>query len=247
MASIDSDPGIRIARQIAAKLGETLTAAEFLGEGSTSRAFRITSDKASHVLRVASPRAGKRSTYETDFAIRHALVDAGQPVARPVATDKSLPIEDGARWALDEFCPGDHPVRAAITTEVSAAVGELLRALHGQPVTGFGQFRDSRETLRGLADDPVAGMLSRLESPWPFCSDPLAAHPSVRKEPDLEAPLRAIEQELRDYVQTGSPVATHTDLHEGQLLIEDNRLCAVLDFNDAVASRKEWDFGSWLY
>ena len=94
----------------------------------------------------------------------------------------------------------------------------------------------------------MVGMLSRLEAPWPFGGSRLADHPAVRMRPSLARPLASLESELTAFVhQSKAPVVTHSDLHEGQLLQQEGTLTAVLDFNDAVVGRPEWDFGSYLY
>jgi hypothetical protein len=90
-------------------------------------------------------------------------------------------------------------------------------------------------------------MLTRFEQPWPFTKNELANHPSVKAKPSLYEKLLAQESRLRSFVSEGTPVVTHSDLHEGQILVDNGRLNALLDFNDAGVARCEWDFGSYLY
>ena len=70
----------------------------------------------------------------------------------------------------------------------------------------------------------------------------------MQKSPALLRLLATLEPALISFVRDGAtPAVIHSDLHERQLLQHDDRLTAVLDFNDAIVGRREWDFGSYLY
>jgi hypothetical protein len=101
--------------------------------------------------------------------------------------------------------------------------------------------------FRGLCDNPIDGLLSRFESPWPFSETPLQSHPSVLNMPSLYPKLISIENELREFAESPDTVVVHSDLHEAQLLVTNDRLIALLDFNETMSGRAEWDFGSYYY
>lgn len=237
-----------IAMQVLTEFGEHPENIEFLTQGSTSTVFRLVTGQKIYILRIATPQQGKSVSYASDFAIRSALWQANQPVARPIATDQSIKTNNNVHWALDEFCQGAHPVRAKIAPAVSRQLGGLLRRLHELPATGYGQIRAFSECFKGRSSEPDKGMLARFESPWPFGNAPLSEHPAVQMHPFLLDFLQALEPQLISFVRDGHISAViHTDLHERQFLQHDNRLTAVLDFNDAIIGRCEWDFGSYLY
>ena len=236
-----------IAGQAANELGERVHQISFLESGATSTVFRFTTDRTRYVLRIATPRPGETSSYESDFAVRSALARARQPVATPIATDQSIETVATAGWAIDEYRSGQHPARGEITTDISRQLGRVLRVLHSLTAEGFGHLQNTRSRFCGVKQNAVDGMLTRFEQPWPFTKNALANHPSVKAKPSLYEKLLAQESRLRSFVSEGNPVVTHSDLHEGQFLVDNGRLTALLDFNDAGVARCEWDFGSYLY
>lgn len=242
------ETGTSIAGQVIAAIGEQHESTQLVEQGSTSTVFRIATRQNDYILRVATPREGKSPSFESDYAIRRVLCEVNLPVAKPIATDQLIDIETREHWALDEFREGTHPVRGMVSSNISIELGRLLRQLHDLPASGYGQLVDTRQRLSGRSKTPEEGMLSRFEEPWPFGSSPLSDHPAVRMSPVLSEPLAAMEPQLVSFVRDGNtPVVIHSDLHERQLLQHDNRLTAVLDFNDAIVGRCEWDFGSYLY
>lgn len=246
--SLVINTGTSIARQVSAAIDEQHETTELVERGSTSTVFRVRTRQNEYILRVATPRDGKSASFESDYAIRRLLWEADQPVAMPIATDQSTDIEAPESWALDELREGTHPVRGRISSNISMELGRMLRHLHGIFAIGYGQLEDTRQRLAGRSRTPEEGMLSRFEAPWPFGGSPLSDHPAVQKSPALLRLLATLEPALISFVRDGAtPAVIHSDLHERQLLQHDDRLTAVLDFNDAIVGRREWDFGSYLY
>lgn len=218
-----------------------------MNSGSTSSAFKISTDRTDYILRVSTPHGGKAASYESDFALRSSIWNEDLPIAKPIATNTSVEISINAIWAIDEFRTGSNPLRGKISRAVSNQLGELLRVIHSIPVSGHGLLENNRLKLRGVADTPEAGLLTRFESRWPFSPEPLTNHPSVREQPHLLEKLESLESVLFDFVNDGSPTLLHSDLHEGQLLESNGQLTALLDFNEAMVGSREWDLGSYLY
>lgn len=236
-----------LSSSIVLALGETVRSTEFLVSGSTSHAYKVTSDRAVYVLRTASPNVGKTASYEVDFALRTLLWEKQLPVAKPIATNRSIDACTKVSWALDEYCEGSHPVRGNIPSCMSRQLGTLLRALHDVPITGFGQLTLTNQGLHGVASTCEAGLLMRLEAPWPVANVSLDTHPAIRVRPSLKSTLLPLQSDLLALVAGGKAAVVHSDLHEGQMLCGEHGLTALLDFNDAVASVKELDLGSYLY
>ena len=236
-----------IALQATQDRGEKLSSIAFLDSGSTSNVFKLTTDIGNYVLRIASPRGGKSVAYEADFAMRKAMSDAGLPVAQPVATNTTVRFPTTDVWVLDEYIEGEHASRGDVPPAVSKQVGKLLRFLHGLKASRFGRLETVPDEFVGATDNPIEGMLMRFEQPWPFTQFKLEEHPAVQAIPALGGKLAPLEDHLKAFVLDSDPVVTHSDLHEGQMLINNDKLTGLLDFNDACLARREWDFGSYLY
>ncbi len=235
---------IRLIADIAIhQLDESIVSVEHLATGSTSKVFGVTTSASKYVLKVEKPGRRKCTSYRSDFAIRRALDDANLPVAEPIATGR----DEQTDWALDRYCAGGHPARGAIPPAVSRQLGELLKALHAMPASGFGRVENTEHYLKGRFDSPINGLLSRFESPWPFSDEPLDRHPCIRAAPSLLQRLSSLETTLTTFAYGGAPVVVHSDLHEAQLQINDHTLTAVFDFNEAMVGRPEWDLASFYY
>ncbi|MEM7363932.1 MAG: aminoglycoside phosphotransferase family protein [Pseudomonadota bacterium] len=236
-----------LARFALKEMQDSVTSIEFIEDGSTSSAYRIRGEASDYVLRVPAIDGRKRATYESDFAIRQALAHDTDHVAGPLLTNEVVNDQRFGPWALDTFCRGTNPDRGKLPSKVARQLGALLRALHSLPVSGFGSLTNTRSELRGRFESRATGVLSRFESPWPFSNGPLAEHPCTQSNKRLVGELLALESDLREFVEQGEPSIVHSDLHEKQFLMDNDELVAVLDFNEAVALRSQWDLGSVLY
>ncbi len=233
--------------RIIKELGEVHFGTKYLDSGATSVAYRVVSDRSDYILKIAKPNVGKTVNYESDFRIRSQLFSAGLPVAKPVATSESIHLDVRETWAFDEYQTGAHPIRGDIPRLVSRQLGSLLRFMHKLPVSQFGQLDNSVDKMIGIADSPEVGLLTRFESPWPFSSELLDNHPSVRFLPRLKPKVQQLKSELLAFVKDSIPAVIHSDLHERQFVVQNGGLAALLDFNEAGAGRPEWDLGSYLY
>lgn len=127
-------------------------------------------------------------------------------------------------------------------------LGALLASLQGLPVVGHGLLQDRDDVLVGQTSDPVAGLLTRLQDPWPFTPFPLQEHPIAAAAPDLITRLTPLASLLEAVARGSRPVClNHTDLHERQVLITEGRLAALLDFGDATIGPPAWDIASFAY
>jgi len=236
-----------LSTEILKELGENHLSTSFLESGSTSAAYKVHSSQSVYILRIANPNVGKTASYESDFQLRNSLFGEGLPVAKPIATNESFNFAIKEVWAFDDYRAGNHPTRGKVAPLVSKQLGSMLQVMHKLPVSGFGRLENSRDAFVGIKKTPECGLLTRFESPWPFTTEALEDHPAVIHRPSLNRPLQRLRSELTVFVRDSKPSITHTDLHEGQFLVVDDGLSALLDFNEIVAGRSEWDFGSYLY
>lgn len=212
---------------------------EFLAAGATCRAYRA----GDVVVRLSDPHPGKVIRFSADARLRSTLLEAGVPVAQPIAHG-TLP--DGRAYSVDTLLEGEPAGEAGLSTAACQDLGRALAALHRLPCTGFGLLQDCSDALVGLADNPVAGLQTRLQDAWPFGSSPLEAHPLVQAAPDLAAPLQSHEAGLRSVIHTGA-VVCHTDLHGEQFRLHAGRLTGLLDFGDAAIGPPAGDLASFAY
>jgi aminoglycoside phosphotransferase (APT) family kinase protein len=236
-----------IAAHALSTIDEVLISIQLIETGSTSSAYKLQGEERYYVLRVPASNPRKRANYESDYLIRQKLSLAGQKVAAPINTNLTAKSQGFGIWSLDRFCDGEFPVRGKIQNEVSKQLGGLLRKLHTLPVHNFGMLEGNSGKLEGAWQNQKSGMLSRYESPWPFCSVPIKQHPAVKSNPLLMEAVVSIKDDLIRFLAEGTACITHSDLHEKQLLVQQGNLVALLDFNEAVALRREWDLGSFLY
>jgi Ser/Thr protein kinase RdoA (MazF antagonist) len=211
----------------------------FLASGATVSVWRVATTRGVFALRVtrADTREGVRMI--ADATLRSRLHGLGARVAR------SLEVGEwqGLEFALDEFVLGEHPEN--LEREVCVQLGETLAKLHALPCSGFGLLENRGDVLRGVERDPRAGVLSRLERPFPLV--PLEENAVVRSTPEFLAQLRALESELLEVVHATPFTVNHSDLHGGQLLVYDAKLTALLDFGDACVGSSAWDIASFAF
>jgi aminoglycoside phosphotransferase (APT) family kinase protein len=229
--------------------GISIDGAHFLSSGAMSRVWTLTSGSNRYVLRVSKPDSAESPSFESDYAIRRALTPSTNRVARPICTSADSDAQDHPDWALDAFVDGEPGVRGRLPIKVCRDLGELLAELHSLPAEGgYGLLENRRDRLAGVSPDSGGGFRTRLDAPWPFSDSPLDANPIATAAPELLPELRKMEPELRRLgAHETTRTVAHTDLHEGQLLIQDGRLAALLDFGDAVVGAPAWDIASFAF
>ena len=219
-----------------------------VAETRLSTVYRLVTQSGSFALRLAEADDEGGPRYDLDAGIRERL-GPGSP--RILRTSSSVPVEGVPFWSLDAWCEGVQPERGEIPAPVGRALGELLVRLHALPCTGYGRLKDSRTELAGEADTLQAGLESRFQEPFIFDSD-WSEHPVAKAAPALLSQLSGLEPEVRALLDSAakpdSPRAVlHSDLHEGQMLIHEGKLAALLDFGDATVGPPALDLASFAY
>ena len=239
-------PSPETARQIVAACGIDPLAIHYLASGAESLVWEIRTASERFTLRIASPRPGESSSYESEFAIRRRLFDLGGRVPEPIRTNRDVETGLSLDWSLDRFVDGEPGL--SLPLQACRDLGTLLAKLHSLPVEGFGLLENRRDMLIGSRPDLRAGILSRLAHPWPFTGDSLEDHAIAPAAPDLVPTLRNLEPEILRVAEQPTAIAVlHSDLHAGQLLLSEGRLMALIDFGDAVAGPPGWDIASFAY
>jgi aminoglycoside phosphotransferase (APT) family kinase protein len=225
---------------------------QFLAQGATTCVWRADTNRGSVVIRLADPAPGKVARFNADVEVRTRLYEVDGRVAEPIAlgfANRAAPHNGPTvPWCVDRFIAGQTALRGAIPERVCHDLGQVLSGLHALPVSRHGLLEDRRDVLCGQESHPIAGLLTRLQDPWPFTPFALEDHPLARAAPDLCEQLAPLEDGLKALVTRQRRCClNHTDLHEGQLLIAGDRLVGLLDFGDATIGPPAWDIASFAY
>ncbi len=169
------------------------------------------------------------------------------PVAEPVTGAFERPGLLDRAWLVDRFVAGEPVGRRPLRDGEVADLATVLRAVHEIPVSGFGRMVDQLAPLVGRAGSMDAGVSSRFQQPWPCSGPPLRDHPLATHAPDLVGAIQPFSGRIAEAANRWPTALTHVDLHGGQMLTQDGRLTALLDFADASVLSPVWDFASLTY
>lgn len=215
-----------------------------LAGGTNNQSWLVeTEDGSRYVLRLIAGSADL-----SRFRYEHALLNALQAKPLPFALPHPLPVPNGAGFVLFEqerakpalavltlFLPGRIPERnAANTARAGMALAQLDAALASIPTSTLPL--NSREAQFQYGD------LSHCHLLVP---DPFAAAEQLLA-PEQGRPLRAIfSQSLSDWETPGfqhlPQQLLHRDCGPGNVLMEDERISAILDFEFASMDRRIFD------
>ena len=226
---------------IVARLGETLTAVEPMDGGATSEVWKVRTNRGTYALKILNAR-GANTNLVLDIHLRSALSAGGACVAAPVLSSTDFPNMSGAAWVLDEYVAGEHPARGDLHRLTCLGLGKTLAVLHSIPVTGFGTPQLLGSTISGKQDDVFEGLITRFANPLPT-----ETPPTFQISPDLWQKARPYLRQIHKIISNSDGVLCHSDLHDRQIIVADNRLAALIDFGDVTICDYRWDFGSLLY
>ena len=237
--------------EVVSRCGLEAGAVRFLAQGSTSRVWWAETQAGSVVVRLADPAPGKTVSFAADVGLRKRLHPIDRRVAEPLGLGILQPTtsstDAAVAWCLDRFIVGETAPRGGIPETVCYELGQVLSSLHALPTQRYGLLCDRQDACVGQAPDPVGGLLTRLQDPWPFTRCGLGEHPIFAVAPDLLPQLAPFENRLRALVLGQPQCLNHTDLHERQALIVDGHLVGLLDFGDATIGPSVWDIASFGY
>lgn len=210
--------------------------ARFVAQGATCTVYT----DGRRVVRFSDPNPGKEARFRVDAQVRSKLLDAG--VKTPRTQDLGT-LPGGRTYSIENLIRADDSVPSEAGWQDLA---QALRVLHGLPYQGYGLLQDRTDLLAGQCLQPADGFTSRLQQAWPFIEQPLTAQPLIWAAPELSRPLSQLEGSLRALTDLPAAVC-HTDLHVNQLLWQEGRLAALLDFGDASIGPAAWDWASLAY
>jgi aminoglycoside phosphotransferase (APT) family kinase protein len=179
---------------------------EFLAQGTYCTLFRLSGDGPELVLRAATfEDASAGHGLATEHAVLEVLNGDGAP--RPVRLDLSRRNVPFA-YRIETLCPGEDP--PDFTPQLVEQLALALARIHSLSVTPGG------EIPGGLDDRPGGALISLLDAP------------EIRSRAFSELVERGRRhlQSFREFRR--HPLAlVHNDLHLGNILRDDDRLCFV--------------------
>jgi len=246
---MQKDTLFEFAGEILAFIGERPLQVSFLAKGATCDVWMVQSiSRKNYALRIIE--AGERViSGALDKFIRQAVLARCGNVAAPLLSSETIEKDlDGQRWSLDLFVQGEHPERGALPDTVCRQLGETLAILHQLPVRNFGRLSGVvKGEIVGEKLAPFEGIKQRLENPLPETWDVDFVHPILSALPELADEITARLKTVSEAIEERQVVLCHTDLHEKQLLCNENNLTALIDFGGATILDKHWDLGSVYY
>jgi aminoglycoside phosphotransferase (APT) family kinase protein len=209
-------------RAAAAALHTTVTAARKLPGGAIQENWRLDTADGPMVLRRNAPSGVTLSlTRGQEYALLQAAQAAGVPVAEPLAL---MHDPERGEAALLRFVPGE--TRGTRLVRDPTLDGAALVGQAGQIMARLHAITPPRADLRFLPvpQSPVLpARIAELRALLDALPDP---------QPVLELGLRHLERHLPP---PGPVVLTHCDFRTGNLIVDENRIAAVLD----------WEFARW--
>ncbi len=186
-----------------------------LRHGGTDNAiFRLGADM---VLRL--PRHGAAAAQLDKEALWLSRIAPHLPLAVPVPLAGGQPGEGYPfSWSVCRWLDGEHPDPDRLTDAegVAKSLADFIRALRAVDA----------------ADGPTCGAHNFWRGA-PLALRDSAVHAALAEAGDMidaGAAAKAWEADLRAPAWPGPPLWIHGDLHPGNLLLNRNRLCAVIDF-----------------
>lgn len=222
-----------------------------LAGGTNNRAWRVVlGDGSSYVLRLTAG-AANLARFQYESALLRALCDKALPFRLP------LPLQtfNGENFVLVEQ-DQEEPVLATLTPFLPGRLPERTLANCAGDGVALAQLDAALATIPESALPAEAGeprfFYGDLYHCHPLVTDPLAAIARLL-EAELALSLTAIlEQSLRDWetpsIQALPQQLLHRDGGPGNVLMEDGRVTAVLDFEFAAPDRRIFDLSvalSW--
>lgn len=238
-----------LAEEVLVLIGQRPIQVNFLAKGATCNVWMVRSEsKKCYALRIIEDD-DRVIDGVLDRFIRNDVLARGGRVAAALLSSETIGKKlYNKRWGLDAFVSGIHPKRGGLPEAVCRQLGETLAALHQVPVRGFGRLSNIvRGEIVGEQTLPMDGVKHRFENPLPETWTVGFAHPVLSAVPELADEISARLATVSDAIEDRNAVLCHTDLHEKQILCNENDLTALIDFGGVSIIDRHWDLGSIYY
>jgi len=233
---IHPDFPLSVKTEIEPALSTELTRVERPRSGTWTHTYLIGDREHQWVARVyeAPGRRLKKS-----FVVQQKAASVGMRVPKIVAHRLEAPEPGGHIWTVEEFVRGDEffPEHFDRETRMSISVdsGRQLRRLHAVEVDGFGFFRkDALHAQYATWGEWLDAQEKGIEE---------AVEIAGLRGDDVPV-IKAAYDALRDAYPDSARLC-HGDFAGDNLLVEDGRLVAVVDWENALACDPAHDVAYW--
>ena len=241
--SLSNEVALKIANSAT---GEVCSSVEFLYDGASSRAWKVTSAQRCFVVRMMLPSVDRPTTYQSELALFRLLERMDVPVPTTIACykDMTIPGVDNP-WAITELVEGNAIGSGPLTSEVASQLGEALAKVHSLPVSGFGRLAEQQTGINGQQNSPGDGILARYcyGAIWPFDDSSLTDNAAKHHLATLDSRIRQHEKSIRQIVEDRDVALVHSDIHGKHIFVKNNRLSGIIDFGAAFIGVPDWEFG----
>lgn len=193
----------------------------------SSTVYRVRCKGSTHILKLFynTMRYRKEKYYLT--ALQGVI-----PVAKIL---HSIAPEGGFHGAVIlEEIPGDLLQAETLSADAAFQMGAILARLHSLPVESYGDL--SLPPERRVKKAPVELMRNYFEASLAECTH--IAQPKL-----LEQCARYVEEHLAVFLNAQGPCIVHRDYRPGNVIAHEGRVRAIIDFENALGSFPEEDFG----
>ena len=157
----------------------------------------------------------------------------------PAIIQTSPPNQETHGAILMAYLPGYLLKPSHITKEIAFQVGQSLAIIHSNRTAGFGYLnRDAK-----LVPEPATFLKEKFLESIEECKNHLSSDLIMRSCHYFDKTLPLLEK-------ADGPCIIHRDFRPGNIIVENNRLCGIIDWSSARAGFAEDDFcsiehGAW--
>lgn len=222
----------RALSEASAAVGYSLGNSELIAGGySTDKVFLVAGQNGDRLIL----RLSEDGFLRERAAVLQTALSVQVPAPRVIAADQHSEQDPRSTWLLEELMPGaaflPPTMSAAAERSILADLAGNLRQLHSVKALGYGPIVSSKlATAYPSFTEWFDDLLTSVCLSCTLFSLPKSAF----------AALNSAAATLRS-APTHQPVLCHGDLARGNILVEDGRIRALIDWEDAVGGDPAWD------
>jgi Ser/Thr protein kinase RdoA (MazF antagonist) len=218
-----------IVKAICRKEGITCQTIQVLGGGQINAVFRV---NGVHIIRIGT-RADARQRLERETILLHNL--AGEiPVAQVLAFGE----EQGVYYQVQQFMPGQklYAIWKNLTAHdkdtIAAELAACLKFLHRAVFPDFGDGRQDSHQYATWVDCLTGRFQNTLEELRDL---------NIRMVPGYIEMAVDYFEEHRHVLQDGVPTLVHRDMNLTNILVDNGKVSAILDFEFAMQAPVDYE------
>lgn len=212
-----------------------------LGADANALVYKADTHNKSYFIKI------KKGTHDNiSIAIMSLLQDSGMPhIILPIKTIRGQSTQqcDGLTIMVYPFIVGENGFNQALTEEQWLILGAALRKLHEIDVPASIKQRLRQETYSPKWRDSVRSLYAYIQTDPTGDSIAMKLRDFMRKNVDVINRLVDGAEQLAQMLQNDSHpyVLCHSDIHAGNVLIDQSNAIYIVDWDDPIMAPKERD------